>query len=390
MLLETYETVSTGPPTQPVLGRKSSLLICVQPPSALYLTFLTPSPDVSSFQEQYLSRRCLFFLPDQAFFECQSSTWREDKHLEDDRVFGWPMAARTPIDYYVSCVKNFAPRCLTYTNDVLDACAGMMNAIAGMGWRSNEHFPPAVCGIPTAWFEYGLIWHMQYPTPRVVRRSSDMPSWAWTTWQGPANIFETMRSLRDLDDFMARRWIKWVLHIAHDTSKMLDITTDEVPTKGSLFHDQTQYPPVAINNGLALASPEAFTLCSTPARLALHFSTLVVDVFILQSYVGWYEGYHVNISSTDSAVGFCQLDDYRSLQPKTKLTCALICPTTHDYARNHMFGLEDIPEACAAYHVIVIEEQQHKKYVERIGVGFVTEAAIKNSANAVWRQVWVK
>ena len=221
-----------------------------------------------------------------------------------------------------------------------------------------------------------------------------MPSWSWCTWQGPANIFERIKTLEDLNQFMAHTWIRWVLHQYDNSgplaSTMLDITTDQTSRAQGLFNDNTRFHLVTDNARIALEDIGASRLCGDPTRLALHFATLVVDVNVIKSFAGWFEGHHIGIEAGGDAIGFCQLDDYSFLLPGARLRCALVCQTTETYGHNHSFGLEDYAGSSGAYHVLVIEQKNEHEYVERIGVGFIFMDAIDDRRIGVWREVWLK
>lgn len=181
-----------------------------------------------TFQEQSLSRRCVYFTPHEVFFVCEKSKWREGYILEnipskDFAAFGRPFwnsnktdpdsspsvfltsAEELGFEEYMFAVQAYSRRNLTFTIDVLNAFAGCYNKFCPDADIS------AMQGLPTSMFPGVLLW---YPGKGCIRRvdeitddSPTFPSWSWTSWQGPIEFLQNHSGFRTLLD---RWWSSFV------------------------------------------------------------------------------------------------------------------------------------------------------------------------------------
>lgn len=181
-----------------------------------------------TFQEQSLSRRCVYFTPHEVFFVCEKSKWREGYILEnipskDFAAFGRPFwnsnktdpdsspsvfitsAEELGFEEYMSAVQAYSRRNLLFTIDVLNAFAGCYNKFCPDADIS------AMQGLPTSMFPGVLLW---YPGKGCMRRvdeitndSPTFPSWSWTSWQGPIEFLQKQSGFKD---FLRQIWNSFV------------------------------------------------------------------------------------------------------------------------------------------------------------------------------------
>ena len=187
--------------------------------------YLRPSAYLSrswTFQEGHLSTRLLIFTKDQVYFECPRCTWCEETHWESDTVdfLGWrsinnptpqdvwqdrverrandllsatQLAQKEPArDSYAAVVKEYTGRNLSYDEDILDACTGVLNTI---GKKEQTDFAFA---LRTKHFGNDLLFNtMQVVSPRFPGRrhvESGFPSWSWLSWKAVIEIVNEPRN----------------------------------------------------------------------------------------------------------------------------------------------------------------------------------------------------
>ncbi|KAK1755884.1 heterokaryon incompatibility protein-domain-containing protein [Echria macrotheca] len=148
-----------------------------------------------TFQEQILSRRCVVFLENSLFWDCQSSVW-DAKHLTPESealttssVGNFSdMATRVSstvipdFPLYLELVCLYNNRDLTYTGDGLRAMAGVLQHFC-------RSYPGGlVGGLPNLFFDAALLWQ---PVTKAERRGQEdngqLPSWSWCGWKCPVD-----------------------------------------------------------------------------------------------------------------------------------------------------------------------------------------------------------
>ncbi|MCJ1327708.1 hypothetical protein MMC10_004381 [Thelotrema lepadinum] len=187
--------------------------------------YLYPSNYLSrswTFQEGHLSTRLLIFTKDQVYFECSRCTWCEETHWESDTVdfVSWrsiknptpqdiwedrvdrnaydmisPEEAKKqpPRDSYAAIVKDYTSRSLTYEEDILDACTGVLNSI---GTKEQTEF---LFALRTTHFGNDLLFNGMRPVlpprfPGRIHQESGFPSWSWLSWKGVIEIANEPRN----------------------------------------------------------------------------------------------------------------------------------------------------------------------------------------------------
>jgi hypothetical protein len=148
-----------------------------------------------TFQERFLSTRCLYFTREQVYFHCQSELWSEDRfeHFEQHADFfgsypplKWPsqsLLSRDRADHlreYGRLVTHYTRRKLSFQSDRLDAFSGIANSY-GKAWDWSFTF-----GIPLAILHLSLLWISSTRTNGRIKDQRGKfisPSWSWAGWE---------------------------------------------------------------------------------------------------------------------------------------------------------------------------------------------------------------
>ena len=160
-----------------------------------------------TFQEKLFSRRRLFVMREQIYWECEDDSWCEESCFE--KCFSEPnnrgrcswlqcsnqflstflniqlvsqgMDMVNPLDYeyFSSLVHNFSIRYLSFEEDAPRAFASLFKT---MSYHSGVHF---WYGVPTAIFDLGIWWH---GSQVVSREIANLPSWSWLAWKGAIDL----------------------------------------------------------------------------------------------------------------------------------------------------------------------------------------------------------
>ncbi|KAM7192611.1 Heterokaryon incompatibility protein (HET) domain containing protein [Rhypophila sp. PSN 637] len=140
-----------------------------------------------TFQETLLSRRRLFFAPNQVFFECCKGIRSEGRSgVQLVNYWSNPLAGGAFSDFisYANLVQKYTRRYLSHESDVCRAFSGMASFL---GAPVNDSAKPTkfVANIPYNYFLPALLW---YPDVDLQRRSGGehdtFPSWSWAGWKG--------------------------------------------------------------------------------------------------------------------------------------------------------------------------------------------------------------
>lgn len=166
-----------------------------------------------TFQEQALSQRCLYFTPDEIFFNCIESIRREAYNIESTtsksdvklrtgppwwnrklrkdpdptpyRYLGDLTGTLTVTDYQLA-VQAYSRRTLSFPEDVLTAFEGVFNRFSRRA-TCDDLVLQQTQGIPVEHMHQALLW---FPSDETVKRLdvSDAPgerfsSWSWYVMQ---------------------------------------------------------------------------------------------------------------------------------------------------------------------------------------------------------------
>ncbi|KAJ9609114.1 hypothetical protein H2200_006885 [Cladophialophora chaetospira] len=164
-----------------------------------------------TFQEAFLSRRCLFFTSEQIYFACKDST-RSEAVLLNSQTMSAPsrdnlapglMTLQHQIDFRLAkssdasfhdYVREYTSRSLSYPEDGLKAFKGMLARleyrsywgvplVPDAGWVSLDHTEPAACSQA---FTRGLLWTCVGLSrgENVIVRRPGLPTWCWPSVVG--------------------------------------------------------------------------------------------------------------------------------------------------------------------------------------------------------------
>ena len=131
-----------------------------------------------TFQEQYLSRRILFFRKSTVFWEChelRGGPRAREHHLGpqlSSRVFRKPTAAS-----WTDIVQEYSGRRLSDPHDKLPALSGITADFAA---RTRHHFAAGLCVDD---FPYQLCWKLSTAGSRPAAWRA--PSWSWASTDDP-------------------------------------------------------------------------------------------------------------------------------------------------------------------------------------------------------------
>jgi hypothetical protein len=159
-----------------------------------------------TYQEYLLSKRVVFFLDTRIFWQCECAVWDKDylrseegneaeslvsSSSEPTRSFSvptWP-----DFGLYVDLVCPYNGRELSFSEDGLSACSGVLKRLAPA--FSNGF----LFGLPRIYLDHALLWQplkaeCEIPQSEVITdgipgrissstRRSTLPSWAWCGWQ---------------------------------------------------------------------------------------------------------------------------------------------------------------------------------------------------------------
>jgi len=196
-------------------------LLAMGPPLESVLCGVKWDSRAWTYQELVMSKRILFFTPQQVFFFCAAEPVSEDSvHydlnynkwykgnsdlmdpaalLRDPYFSNWPwknfdeIKNRALLDErafgdnqfpeaYKKLVRNYSRRSLTYTEDILNAISGIFRSVAI--FRLHNF----VYGLPESYFDWALLWQPMGPLHRrsgATASGQMFPSWSWTGWVGP-------------------------------------------------------------------------------------------------------------------------------------------------------------------------------------------------------------
>ncbi|KAJ5728598.1 uncharacterized protein N7483_003106 [Penicillium malachiteum] len=149
-----------------------------------------------TYQELYFSQRQFIFAADRIYYNCRKLMKMETspgnvlppiKHssqsLRDSES--------DPFNQYVTQIREYSGRSLTYPDDILNAFSGVMSDM------SERHGIKPYHGIPLSPGGRGLEWMSE----RRLQRRSTFPSWSWAGWIGPVYYSTNFQSTLDGDDF---------------------------------------------------------------------------------------------------------------------------------------------------------------------------------------------
>ena len=152
-----------------------------------------------TFQEKVLSRRCLFFMEEQVYWECQRASWCEETCLEtgpeyrfslevpnlrffSDRDFpvGKKMAGEDVIWVFSSLIEEYTSRTLTCGQDTYKAFSGLVRILEDLTGATIFQ------GLHVSEFNRCLCW--KNGESSNLRSGNQFPSWSWLAWTGRSRL----------------------------------------------------------------------------------------------------------------------------------------------------------------------------------------------------------
>ena len=152
-----------------------------------------------TFQEKVLSRRCLFFMEEQVYWECQSASWCEETCLEtspeyrfswevpslrffSDKEFpvGKKMAGNKVIWAFSRLIEEYTSRSLTCRQDTYKAFSGLVHILEDL--TGAKVFQ----GLHVSEFNRVLCW--SHAESSNLRSGNEFPSWSWLAWTGCSRL----------------------------------------------------------------------------------------------------------------------------------------------------------------------------------------------------------
>ncbi|CCM06149.1 uncharacterized protein FIBRA_09622 [Fibroporia radiculosa] len=198
-----------------------------------------------TYQEYVLSRRRLWFTPEQVFFTCRRDTWCEDVAAEStskDAVYATqhiyslagplsfptgykPGSSDSYIDRYMRAVQEYTTRHLSYESDILNAFTAIMN-IFSKGYETGRGDPGyTFCfGMPVSEIENALLWQPSGSTllTRRINTRIATPSWSWTGWCG-AVLYSVVGFKATYPEASQSLVHAWLLHDDDGMARQLNV-----------------------------------------------------------------------------------------------------------------------------------------------------------------------
>ncbi|KAI9878060.1 MAG: hypothetical protein M1830_002039 [Pleopsidium flavum] len=160
-------------------------------------------PSGAGNKERALSRRLLIFREGQVYFQCRQTVFYEDtvsdiptKHI---KITAFPKAEhpsanthfedaddrRKGLGYYQRMVEFFTRRKVSFADDALNACEGLLSQYRKLSDMDDSRFS---FGLPLANFTHALCWTSLPHSPGSRRK--EFPTWSWAGWSAFASYLD--------------------------------------------------------------------------------------------------------------------------------------------------------------------------------------------------------
>lgn len=365
-----------------------------------------------SYQERYLSNRCLYFFPDIVAFQCRHSTWREDVVLENCDVqncldmagkFHLISSDLEPHEDYTGALYEYSHRTLTHESDIMEAFAGMSNVLhmrLNTDWSSRAF---DVFGLPAVVFDWALLWE---PNKLALRRQGAWPSWSWTGWCGGVGMLIHRITYSELQGWLSdHTWIQWKVYCTDD-GRSVSLDTQQ--------RDQSRWPANIYRPAVTAEPREVWAIAqssvshSNPANKMssvfagyqllplLHFAAPHVKFYLqaLQSINGVGICYQV-CDTAKIPQGLIWVNPAWDHHPNEAYEFIVLSDAKSGEMRQDL--LPPAPNVKLSsdwdcYHVMLIERKSGLIPAERIGIGIVHQAALDNAVEpgVEWKEIWLR
>ncbi|KZZ98558.1 Heterokaryon incompatibility [Moelleriella libera RCEF 2490] len=179
-----------------------------------------------TFQERFLSKRCLVFAGGQVYLQCRTANWSEDvfeESLDARRTIGDSLApANLYKDVWTKAAWVFANSVGLYSRRSLYEPFARLAAFGGMcQFMGAIMGAPFSFGLPVSHFDFALLWQPVGGSSRLEKsRSGDarydglkLPSWSWCGWQSDAVEYNRQTldcCFSDVHEWLSEHtWIDW-------------------------------------------------------------------------------------------------------------------------------------------------------------------------------------
>jgi len=140
-----------------------------------------------TFQETFLSPRCLFVSEGEVFFKCSHNYFAESLNRQARIAPGIAPGLALPAQWnageYEEVVQQYTKRSLSYDEDIVNAFMGALNEMEQKGYRRRGDITmdlPAPDSL--LWFPVGS--HISRRSVSKDKPDEYFPSWSWTGWKG--------------------------------------------------------------------------------------------------------------------------------------------------------------------------------------------------------------
>ncbi len=342
------------------------------------------------FQEQFLSRRHLYFFDNEVTFRCRQGECLETcrdvadpKYREDNisSLLWYSLALEYPLMDYSNLLHFYTPRALTNQSDALGAMAGILRRISDkLGYRMLE-------GLPTGAFDQFVLFFGVN-----ARRRHGFPSYSWAGWIGQVDMPIDTPDEQNLW-LQDRTWIIWykrspsgVLNLVWSPEANPSFVASYVRVVGIPGYrrrSRFQCPIPGINTSRTVPAEEPPALTDPlPRYPVLQFYTMVVflklgslDVFTQRA----------GLVGRDNVVhGLVVLDGFEGttfFESKEPLEVLLLSEST---GRK---GIDPGSGTWIFYNVMLVEWQ--KGLAERRGIGLLRKEAVHQSfqPGPQWKEI---
>lgn len=352
------------------------------------------------FQEQYLSRRSLYFTDDQAYFRCRESTWSENcvdrlpkPNNEKFHATLLPEAWKYPPEIeYRTILLYYSPRALTNQSDALLAMAGIIRRLSSkMKCRFFQ-------GVPTAAFDTFMVFNAN---SSILRRRQGLPSYSWCGWIGELRLYDPSEENGWLYN---KTWIIWYKRSSSGSVNLVwDIMANETfPVYDLDFLGYRQRRPFGDRHALSFSTSR-----TTPTEeyhfdrdfppypilqfwtLAVYFTISNIQVFEALAFIKDRFGSQCGIIELD---GFEESTFFETSGPlefivlserETDLTFMT------DWDKGDDLAYPAVSSVWKYYNILLLEWDGG--IAERRGIGVIYKKAVERSFNPgpVWKEIFL-
>ncbi|KAK4457026.1 heterokaryon incompatibility protein-domain-containing protein [Cladorrhinum samala] len=350
-----------------------------------------------TFQEHTLSRRVLYFFPDQVIFTCCENECREicNDDTRDQWASGRPMRSpllastlaswHTPARFYSRILTQYTAKSLTNSGDILWAFEGIMRRFSQMmGYRMMQ-------GVPIGSLDFFIVF---FGFGNRIRRPG-FPSYSWAGWLGTKAIAyrdETKLNIWLID----RTWIIWyqrgpdgAVSPVWDPAANPLFLIDDPKFEGYRERCPFTSPIAGIDTSRTRPSAAVPAMRPVPSYPLLQFWTFVVFLKIEEVDVFYADG--ILVGKDGVHYGPVHLDGFEEttlFDSKSPLEFLVLSEADTDLDSLRRFApVIGRPDIWNYYNVMLIEWNQG--IAERRGMGQMLKEGVHQSfePGPVWKEI---